>query len=291
MKPQVVIVGRPNVGKSSLVNRLAGRRVAVVEEHRGVTRDRKAVEVEWSGVVFDVVDTGGWLQSGSSLEDKVSSQAERALDEANLVLLVVDSHVGLTEEDQQAARWVLRRQLPVMLIANKVDSTSQENSVWDFIALGLGEPFAISALHGRGAGDLLDRIVGALQSSPTDEVDEPDPDELRVGCHVPESVAVEPGALDEVIPDHRNGDDLPVLREGGIQRRQHGPRPLHQIRRKTLAEAALEIRPHGIDDDGVGRRRGCVVEVDHVRRLPHPAVLPSRRTCFCRWVPRPTRPG
>ena len=155
-------------------------RVAVVEEHRGVTRDRKAVEVEWSGVVFDVVDTGGWLQSGSSLEDKVSSQAERALDEANLVLLVVDSHVGLTEEDQQAARWVLRRQLPVMLIANKVDSTSQENSVWDFIALGLGEPFAISALHGRGAGDLLDRIVGALQSSPTDEVDEPDPDELRV---------------------------------------------------------------------------------------------------------------
>jgi GTP-binding protein len=162
------------------VNRLAGKRVAVVEEHRGVTRDRKAVEVEWNGVVFDVVDTGGWLQSGSSLEDKVSSQAERALDEANLVLLVVDSQVGLTEEDQQAARWVLRRQLPVMLIANKVDSTSQEVSVWDFISLGLGEPFAMSALHGRGAGDLLDRIVETLGSSLETHESDVDPDELRV---------------------------------------------------------------------------------------------------------------
>jgi GTP-binding protein len=162
------------------VNRLAGKRVAVVEEHRGVTRDRKAVEVEWNGVVFDVVDTGGWLQSGSSLEDKVSSQAERALDEANLVLLVVDSQVGLTEEDQQAARWVLRRQLPVMLIANKVDSTSQEASVWDFISLGLGEPFAMSALHGRGAGDLLDRIVDSLGTSLETHESDVDPDELRV---------------------------------------------------------------------------------------------------------------
>jgi GTP-binding protein len=162
------------------VNRLAGKRVAVVEEHRGVTRDRKAVEVEWNGVVFDVVDTGGWLQSGSSLEDKVSSQAERALDEANLVLLVVDSQVGLTEEDQQAARWVLRRQLPVMLIANKVDSTSQEVSVWDFISLGLGEPFAMSALHGRGAGDLLDRIVETLGTSLETHESDVDPDELRV---------------------------------------------------------------------------------------------------------------
>ena len=107
-KPQVVIVGRPNVGKSSLVNRLAGKRVAVVEEHRGVTRDRKAVEMDWNGVTFDVVDTGGWLEVGDSLESKVSKQAEAALSEADLLLLVVDVTTGLVDEDGHAARWALK---------------------------------------------------------------------------------------------------------------------------------------------------------------------------------------
>jgi len=187
MKPQVVIVGRPNVGKSSLVNRLAGRRVAVVEEHRGVTRDRKTFEVEWNGITFDVTDTGGWLQAGDELEDKVSKQANAALDEATLVLLVVDARVGLTDEDQLAARWVLKTGTPAMLIANKVDDAAQENSVWDFISLGMGEPFAVSALHGRGSGDLLDRIVehvNQVLASTTneDETSEEDDDDesLRV---------------------------------------------------------------------------------------------------------------
>ena len=106
-RPQVVVVGRPNVGKSSLVNRLAGKRLAVVEEHRGVTRDRKAVEVEWRGLTLDVVDTGGWLESGSDLEGKVSEQANAALQSADLVLLVVDVTTGLVDEDTQAARWAL----------------------------------------------------------------------------------------------------------------------------------------------------------------------------------------
>jgi GTP-binding protein len=162
MKPQVVIVGRPNVGKSSLVNRLAGRRVAVVEEHRGVTRDRKNFEVEWTGSKFDVVDTGGWLQSGDALEEKVSQQAVAALDQAALILLVVDAAVGMTDEDQSAARWVLRTGRPAMLIANKVDDNSQEALIWEFIGLGMGEPFPVSALHGRGSGDLLDRLVEHL---------------------------------------------------------------------------------------------------------------------------------
>lgn len=187
MKPQVVIVGRPNVGKSSLVNRLAGRRVAVVEEHRGVTRDRKTFEVEWNGITFDVTDTGGWLQAGDELEDKVSKQANAALDEATLVLLVVDARVGLTDEDQLAARWVLKTGTPAMLIANKVDDAAQENSVWDFISLGMGEPFAVSALHGRGSGDLLDRIVEHVNHvlASTTNQDEPseedaDDESLRV---------------------------------------------------------------------------------------------------------------
>ncbi|HUZ42216.1 MAG TPA: ribosome biogenesis GTPase Der [Acidimicrobiales bacterium] len=165
MKPQVVIVGRPNVGKSSLVNRLAGKRVTVVEEHRGVTRDRKAVEVEWGGLTFDVVDTGGWLEAGDSLEAKVSQQAEAALATADLVLLVVDVTTGMVDEDTHAARWALRSGRPVLLVANKVDDAQHEASSWEFLGLGAGDPHTVSAQHGRGTGDLLDVIVSQLEES------------------------------------------------------------------------------------------------------------------------------
>ena len=165
MKPQVVIVGRPNVGKSSLVNRLAGKRVTVVEEHRGVTRDRKAVEVEWGGLTFDVVDTGGWLEAGDTLEAKVSKQAEAALATADLVLLVVDVTTGMVDEDTHAARWALRSGRPVLLVVNKVDDAMHEASSWEFLSLGAGDPHTVSAQHGRGTGDLLDVIVAQLQEN------------------------------------------------------------------------------------------------------------------------------
>ncbi len=171
-RPQVVIVGRPNVGKSSLVNRLAGKRIAVVEEQRGVTRDRKAVEVDWRGVTFDVVDTGGWLAAGDSLEEKVSQQADAALKAADLVILVVDGSTGPVDEDSRAARWVLRSGRPVLLVVNKVDDQQHEAASWEFLSLGVGEPVMVSAQHGRGSGDLLDRIVDDLG----DVVNEPDPD-------------------------------------------------------------------------------------------------------------------
>ena len=161
-KPQVVIVGRPNVGKSSLVNRLAGKRVTVVEEHRGVTRDRKAVEVEWNGLTFDVVDTGGWLEAGDSLEAKVSQQADAALASADLVLLVVDVTTGMVDEDTRAARWALRSGRPLLLVVNKVDDAQHEASSWEFLSLGAGDPHTVSAQHGRGTGDLLDEIVRQL---------------------------------------------------------------------------------------------------------------------------------
>jgi GTP-binding protein len=167
----VAVVGRPNVGKSSLVNRLAGRRVAVVEEHRGVTRDRRSVPVEWRGVTFDLVDTGGWLEGGDDLEAKVSRSAQTALEEADLVLLVVDVTTGPTEEDARAARWVRHSQRPAVLVVNKVDDPAREAYAWEFLRLGVGDPHAVSALHGLGAGELLDVVVDTIGQPPDDPND------------------------------------------------------------------------------------------------------------------------
>ena len=164
--PMVVIAGRPNVGKSSLVNRIVGARATVVEEEQGVTRDRKVLTAEWSGVPFSVMDTGGWLAGGDALEAKVSDQAERALAEADVVLMVVDVTTGVTEEDLAAAKVIRRAGPPVRLVVNKVDDSNREGPTWEFVSLGLGDPFPISALHGRGTGDLLDEVVGLLAPAP-----------------------------------------------------------------------------------------------------------------------------
>lgn len=160
--PVVSVVGRPNVGKSSLVNRIVGHRATVVEERPGVTRDRKALEAEWLGRRFTVMDTGGWLPGGSELDAKVSAQAEAALAESDLVLFVVDATTGATDEDLSAARVVQRTNLPVLLVVNKVDDSSREALAWDFYSLGLGEPHCVSAMHGRGTGDLLDEVLAKL---------------------------------------------------------------------------------------------------------------------------------
>ncbi len=160
--PMVVVAGRPNVGKSSLVNRIVGERAAVVEEEAGVTRDRKVLTAEWVGVPFSIMDTGGWLAGGDPLSAKVSQQAERALGEADVVLLVVDVTTGVTDEDLAAARVIRRAGPPVRLVVNKVDDTNREAAAWEFVSLGVGDPFPVSALHGRGTGDLLDAVVELL---------------------------------------------------------------------------------------------------------------------------------
>ncbi len=160
--PMVVVAGRPNVGKSALVNRIVGTRAAVVEEEQGVTRDRKVLTAEWAGVPFSIMDTGGWLAGGDILEAKVSEQAERALAQADVVLMVVDVTTGVTEEDLAAAKVMRRAGPPVRLVVNKVDAANREAASWEFVSLGLGDPFPISALHGRGTGDLLDEVVGLL---------------------------------------------------------------------------------------------------------------------------------
>ncbi len=167
--PEVVIVGRPNVGKSSLLNRIAGRRIAVVEEFPGVTRDRKSVEADWAGSRFSIVDTGGWLASGSELDDKVSNQSEKALETADLVLLIFDVSVGVTQEDIEFARIVKRSGKPTIVVANKVDDESREIAIWDAMQFGLGDPVPVSAQHGRGTGDLLDAVVDKLPEAVEDD--------------------------------------------------------------------------------------------------------------------------
>ncbi len=160
--PVVAIVGRPNVGKSTLVNRILGRREAVVEDIPGVTRDRVRYEAEWSGRRFTIIDTGGWDLRSKGLSSQVSEQAQRAAIDADMVVLVVDTTVGATDADAEAVEMLRRAKVPVLLVANKVDSAALELEAAQLWSLGVGEPFTVSALHGRGSGDLLDEIIKRL---------------------------------------------------------------------------------------------------------------------------------
>jgi len=169
--PLVVVAGRPNVGKSTLVNRIVGRRAAVVEERPGVTRDRKELEAEWCGHHFTIVDTGGWLSTDDPLDAQVSAQSERAISEADVILFVVDVTVGLTDEDLAVSRVLKKSGRPVRVVVNKVDSEARDADVWDALSLGLGDPWPVSALHGRGTGDLLDDVVRALPDGATEATD------------------------------------------------------------------------------------------------------------------------
>ena len=167
--PVVAIVGRPNVGKSTLLNRIVGRREAIVEEKPGVTRDRKEVDADWQGRRFIAVDTGGWLPSRDSLDAKVSEQAEKAMRDADVVVFVVDATVGVVEEDAQVANVLRKLGRPIVVVANKVDDANRDAAIWEFLEFGLGEPSPISALHGRGTGDFLDRVVALLPEADADE--------------------------------------------------------------------------------------------------------------------------
>jgi GTP-binding protein len=160
--PIVAVVGRPNVGKSTLVNRIIGRREAVVEDTPGVTRDRVRYESEWNGVPFIVVDTGGWEQDAIGMSAQVSAQAEAAINSSDVVIFVVDATVGATDADEQIVRVLRQAKVPVILVANKVDDERAELEATRLWSLGLGEPYTVSALHGRGSGDLLDVVLAAF---------------------------------------------------------------------------------------------------------------------------------
>lgn len=171
--PVLAVVGRPNVGKSTLVNRILGRREAVVEDVPGVTRDRVPYDAMWNGRRFTVVDTGGWDPDSKGLALRISAQAEVAVSLADAVLFVVDTAVGITDADETVVKILRRSGKPVVLAANKVDDLRGEAEAATLWNLGLGEPFPVSALHGRGSGDLLDAVLAALPEAPVDEIDAP----------------------------------------------------------------------------------------------------------------------
>jgi GTP-binding protein len=170
--PVLAVVGRPNVGKSTLVNRMIGRREAVVQDVPGVTRDRVSYDAVWNGRAFTVVDTGGWDPDARGLFERIAAQAEVAVTVADAVLFVVDATVGITDADEAVVKILRRSGKPVVLAANKVDDQRAEAEAHALWNLGLGEPYPVSALHGRGSGDLLDAILTALPEPPPEAYDE-----------------------------------------------------------------------------------------------------------------------
>lgn len=171
----MALLGRQNVGKSTLANRLVGRREAIAHKMPGVTRDRVELAASWRGHAFRLIDTGGYLHGARGIDALVSAQAERAAEQSDVVLLVVDGQTGPTEEDSALVRRLRRASVPVLLVVNKVDTEAEVPDATAFHRLGLGEPSAVSALHGRGSGDLLDRVVALLPAEhpEVDSAEEP----------------------------------------------------------------------------------------------------------------------
>ncbi|MCD7131071.1 ribosome biogenesis GTPase Der [Limosilactobacillus agrestis] len=170
--PIVAVVGRPNVGKSTLFNRIAGERISIVEDTPGVTRDRIYAHAEWLGKHFSMIDTGGIEISDQPLLTQIRQQAEVAIDEADVIIFVVDVENGVTDADEQVARILYRSNKPVVLAVNKVDNPERRSDVYDYYSLGLGEPYAVSSVHGIGMGDLLDAVIKEFPENAANDEDD-----------------------------------------------------------------------------------------------------------------------
>ena len=175
-KSVVAIVGRPNVGKSTIFNRLVGDRISIVEDTPGVTRDRIYAQAEWLTTLFNVIDTGGIELGDEPLLVQMRAQAQVAIDEADVIIFMVNGRDGITGADEEVAKLLFKSNKPVVLAVNKVDNPEMREDIYEFYSLGFGEPFPISGTHGLGLGDLLDEVVHHF---PEREVVEEDDDTIR----------------------------------------------------------------------------------------------------------------
>lgn len=170
--PVVAIVGRPNVGKSTVFNRIAGERISIVEDTPGVTRDRIYARSEWMGQAFNLIDTGGIDIGDEPFVTQITEQAEIAIDEADVIVFVTSVKEGVTDADEKVARILYKTDKPVILAVNKVDNPEARSEIYDFYSLGFGDPVPISGTHGIGTGDLLDLIVKNFPEDATEEIDD-----------------------------------------------------------------------------------------------------------------------
>lgn len=171
-KPVIAIVGRPNVGKSTIFNRIVGERISIVEDVSGVTRDRIYADGEWLGKEFNIIDTGGIDIGDEPFLEQIKQQAEIAMDEADVIIFITSGRESVTDADENVAKMLYRTKKPVLLAVNKIDNPEMRNDVFDFYSLGLGEPYPISGSHGLGLGDLLDAAIGHFPEETEEEYDD-----------------------------------------------------------------------------------------------------------------------
>ncbi len=239
--PIVAVVGRPNVGKSTFVNRIARTSEAIVHESRGVTRDRSYHKADWNGVEFTLIDTGGIEMAGDDrFQESIRDQALIAADEADAIVFMVDGRSDVTADDEKVARLLKRTGTPVFLVVNKMDNPDDETAIWNYMSLGLGEPTALSSLHGHGTGDLLDRIVEVLPEATPDE----DDDAVNV------AIIGRPNAGKSSLLNRMLGADRSIVSDvAGTTRDAIDAMVEHEGRRYRLVDTAGIRKKSGIVED------------------------------------------
>lgn len=242
--PLVAVVGRPNVGKSTFVNRIAQADEAIVHEMRGVTRDRSYHEADWNGVPFKLVDTGG-IEMGDddAFQSSIRSQAIAGANEADVIVFIVDGKTGINGDDEEVARILRRTKKPVFLAVNKMDTPNRQDELWEFYQLGLGDPWGLSATHGHGTGDLLDAIVEALR-----EVEQREDDESEPSINV--AIIGRPNAGKSSLTNKLTKNDRSIVSDvAGTTRDAIDTHIVHEGTRYTIVDTAGLRRKSQIDED------------------------------------------